>query len=399
MNKENKKSGKRPADGEHSDAPGSSQFRIAGSQSDSNKPNNANMVLTLDVKVEGSPGVFVAKDVKCNWPVNFPRKLQVALLEKMNNSITTVAMEVLKYQVGTVFKSWKKGEDQEEISRLLLAQSQSDSIEPTNVSEVFTLNTEVKCSRADSVMSNEILEKVNSAVKKVAMKELSKQVETVYKPWNESFEDEKQKKVKIGNENYDAYKSNNSGDFFQTEKSHETRNYFYKQAVRQRGFDHKAYRDESKLVTLSKERGLNSPLRYLFFEVSNPGKDECRMIFEGMKNGSYLKEQMGKFLENERENVPDFEILVSCDPYDQSGTLIKWADVSPSDNVKCVECDSWGEEGSSCPCVGDVYYGEPQNYRNGIIMELQCSKVGKDNVIQVKYVKDAESEYFCDHSD
>lgn len=119
------------------------------------------------------------------------------------------------------------------------------------------------------------------------------------------------------------------------------------------------------------------------------------MIFEGMKNGSDLKEQIGKFLEDERESVSDFEILVSCDPCDESGALIKWADVSPSDNVKCCECGSWTEEGGSCACVGDVHYGDPQHYRNGIIMELQSSKVGKDNVIQVKYVKDAESKYFC----
>lgn len=252
MNEENKKSGKRSADGEHLDAPDSSQVRIEGSYSDSNEQNNANIVFTLDVKAEGSPGVFATNDVKFNWPVKWPRKLQLALLEKMNNTMKTAAMEVLKYQVGTVYKSWKEGEEQKEISR----------VEPTNVSEVFTLDTEVKCFRANAVMSNVILEKVNSAVKKVAMKELSNQVETVYKAWNESFEDEKQKKVEIGNENYDAYKSNNSGNFFQTEKSHETRNYFYKQAVRQRGFDHKAYCDESKLVTLSKERGLNFPFQY-----------------------------------------------------------------------------------------------------------------------------------------
>ena len=123
-------------------------------------------------------------------------------------------------------------------------------------------------------MSDVILEKVNSAVKKAAMeaamKELRNQIETVYDPWDASFRDDEQKELQIGNENYDAFRSNMENRwfwkdyliFFQTEKSHETRHYFYNQAVDQLELDPQAQDDETDLLTLSKERGMN--LKYQF---------------------------------------------------------------------------------------------------------------------------------------
>ena len=142
--------------------------------------------------------------------------------------------------------------------------------EPKNPDDVFTFNMKVQCSPDVSMMSEEILEKVNSAVKKAAMKELSNQIETVYKPWNASFKNEEQKEIQIGNENYDAYKSNlenscySDCNFFQTQKSHKTRHYFYKQAVVKLKLDHLAESDETDLHTLTKERGLKIHFNFLY---------------------------------------------------------------------------------------------------------------------------------------
>ena len=207
----------------------------------------------------------------------------------------------------------------------------------------------------------------------------------------------------MGDDNYDAYKCRPYGNtFFNTDKSHETRHYFYKQAVSKSGFDPLARFDETELFTLSKEQGFEFSISTTFFlEISNPGKDECRMILEGLKGGPDLKKQMKNFLDKNSKLTRSFEILVSCDLHDDKGTRIKWAGGSPSDNMKCGECDMWSFDGGMCGCDGRTFDGgfngytewqnecgdEPVNYRNGIIMKLQTSKVGKNNVVQVKYAK------------
>jgi len=295
-------------------------------------------------------------------------------------------------------------------SQARLDGSWSISSRPNNANEVFNLNLKFECSPAVSLMSPVMLEKVNSAVNKTAMKaamrELRKQIKTVYKPW--SSKSEEQKKIQIDNENYDAFKFRLENDdyeyndylSFKTEKSHDTRHYFHKQAVDQLGLDPLKPDGESDVHTLT--------------------KDECRMIFEAIQNESDLKDEMGKYLEKKSALTRSFEILVNLDPFDKNGTRIQWPDVTPGDNNKCNNCGMWGE-GDLCECetvnsrkqrrrrggsIWDSYWGpcedcsvyfsdEPINYRNGIIMKLQSLSDVEGNVIQVKYVKNPESHYFC----
>ena len=95
-----------------------------------------------------------------------------------------------------------------------------------------------------------------------------------------------------------------------------------------------------------------------------------------------------------------FEILVSCDPCDQSGSRIQWSKASPSDNTKCSECHMW-TAGGYCECEWEgefedgqaEFFEEPIHYRNGIIMKLKSSSDGEG--IQVEYVKNPTSYYFC----
>jgi len=293
---------------------------------------------------------------------------------------------------------------------------QSDLSEPIN--EVFNLDLKVEYSPAREIretMSDVMLENVNSAVKNAAMKaakeELSNQIKSVYKPG--PSKNEEQEKIQIDNENYDAYKSTleeldlenlecevideHEYFVFKTEKSHETRRYFYKKAVDQLGFDHLASYSKSELVTLS--------------------KDECKMIFEGIQDGTVLKEQLGKFLKEKSKMTKSFELLVSCDLLDDIGTRIQWENASPNDNLKCGVCNMWALEDGDCECswkpplsgpgkgrgwweytldweCDEPAFSEehPIRYRNGIIMKLQSSSDGEG--IQVKYVKDSESHFF-----
>ena len=131
------------------------------------------------------------------------------------------------------------------------------------------------------------------------------------------------------------------------------------------------------------------------------------MILEHSSND--LKEEMAGFVKKKRKLTRCFEILVSCDLHDDKGTPIKWTGGSRLDNMKCGECEMWTYDDGMCKCdfmnfdcrfnaslewqakCGD----EPVNYRNGIIMRLQTSKVGKNNVVQVKYSKNAYSRFFC----
>ena len=123
------------------------------------------------------------------------------------------------------------------------------------------------------------------------------------------------------------------------------------------------------------------------------------MIMDGMKDGSVLKNELEKFLKKGSRMYHTFEILVSCDPYDDSGTRIQWANASPHDNMKCGNCNIWTFDGGDCECdryIQTDYSDEPLQYRNGVIMKLQSPKGEEDKIIQVKYVKDSKSKFFCD---
>ena len=126
-------------------------------------------------------------------------------------------------------KSGKRSADENhpdapDSSHARIEEPQSDSNKQNKESELFSLNVKVECSKGENslfniisnilipgrriLMSGAILEKVNDAVKKAATKELEYQFETVYKPWHHSFANEKEKRIKLGNENYDAFRSN-----------------------------------------------------------------------------------------------------------------------------------------------------------------------------------------------